>query len=325
MRNQMLDLIKSFGCIGVVFIHIMFPGEFGEIIKSISSYAVPVFFMITGYYAYGMDDKTIKRRLIKIIKIFIFAYILFMFSDVSVAFKNHQIGEWVKNNYNIVSVIKCIFFCTIGFAVPLWYLVAQIETYVFWYVIVKTKKEDIAMRVMPLLFVLYVSITTFCTTMGYDWFWKVNFLTCSLSWYLLGYYLHTLPEEFINKISFGDIIVCGLIGVAIVLLPTIYVMKCNFSSFGHIPYATSIFLIALKYNKSVCFFLEFIGKKLSLWIYIFHVPISMVIKMFAKVILGVDIESMLYMWIHPLITVLVVICISYVFDRLVCFLQALIT
>ena len=75
IENVKLNLVKGFACIGVVFIHVTFPGLAGEIISSASSYAVPIFFMIAGYYAFGKDEKTIKRRLVKIIKIFIFAYI----------------------------------------------------------------------------------------------------------------------------------------------------------------------------------------------------------------------------------------------------------
>lgn len=43
-RNYSLDFLKGIGCIGVVFIHIFFPGVFGRIIMKISQFAVPVFF-----------------------------------------------------------------------------------------------------------------------------------------------------------------------------------------------------------------------------------------------------------------------------------------
>lgn len=72
-RNNKLNLLKGFACIGVVFIHIQFPGKIGKLISMVSAYAVPVFFLIAGYYAFGKGTDTLKRRLLKIIKIFVFA------------------------------------------------------------------------------------------------------------------------------------------------------------------------------------------------------------------------------------------------------------
>ena len=56
-RNLKLNLLKGFACIGVVFIHVTFPGKAGSIISAISGYAVPIFYMIAGYYIYGKDRK----------------------------------------------------------------------------------------------------------------------------------------------------------------------------------------------------------------------------------------------------------------------------
>ena len=41
--NIMLNFLKGLACIGVVFIHITFPGKVGEIIKYASAYGVPIF------------------------------------------------------------------------------------------------------------------------------------------------------------------------------------------------------------------------------------------------------------------------------------------
>ena len=36
-----------------VLIHISFPGKTGDLIKYASAYAVPIFFLIAGYFAFG--------------------------------------------------------------------------------------------------------------------------------------------------------------------------------------------------------------------------------------------------------------------------------
>ena len=44
-RNEKLNLLKRVACIGVVFIHVTFPGVFGQIVGDAAGFAVPVFLM----------------------------------------------------------------------------------------------------------------------------------------------------------------------------------------------------------------------------------------------------------------------------------------
>lgn len=53
MKNRCLNFFKGLGCIFVIFIHFPFPGEIGRIISGLARFAVPLFFMISGYYAYN--------------------------------------------------------------------------------------------------------------------------------------------------------------------------------------------------------------------------------------------------------------------------------
>ena len=57
-RNKNIDILKAVCAFLVVCIHINFPGEFGEILKIVGTVAVPIFFMITGYFY----NKTIKKH-----------------------------------------------------------------------------------------------------------------------------------------------------------------------------------------------------------------------------------------------------------------------
>ncbi len=316
-RNIMLNLLKGLACIGVVFIHVTFPGIVGIVVKKLAAFAVPIFYLTAGYYAYGKNVDTIKRRLFKIIKIFIFAYIVFFLYSAAMAFKNHMLTQWLADNYNSTTLVKYLIFCTIEFAIPLWYLIAQIETYVFWIIILKLKKEGQITKLIPVLFVLQVILATICETMGFDWFWKKNFVTESLSWFLLGYYIHSLPEEKIDKISDKKLTLIGVVGAVIILVPFVLKLRMNFSCVGYIPYATAMFLIALNHgNASICKPLEILGDKLSLWVYIFHVPASAVILSVVHSILEVDETTGIYPWIHPFFALSIVILGSFVFNMI---------
>lgn len=61
-----------------------------------------------------------------------------------------SIWEWLLSVFSVKSIIKLLVFCTVDFAIPLWYLIAMAETYVFWLIIVKHKKEAETLRLILL-------------------------------------------------------------------------------------------------------------------------------------------------------------------------------
>ena len=199
---------------------------------------------------------------------------------------------------------------------------AQIETYVFFLIKNKKKKEYLIIKCIPVLFLLQVLLTSFCETMDFSWFWKINFVTRSLAWFALGYYIHSIPDERIKRINEKKVVLVAIMGLAIVLIPVVFNLKLKFSSLGYVFYATALFLIALKYGeRSICKPIEYLGDNLSLWVYIFHVPTSSVVKMIVKRLINIDTESGIYVLIHPIITLCVVIIISYIFNVLLLKIQ----
>ena len=94
-RVRSLDLLKGIGCIGVVFIHYSFPGLFGEILHQLAEFAVPVFFMISGYFASGCSIQRLKNRLIYVFKIFILSLFLYFLIELLAQIKNGNGVNWI--------------------------------------------------------------------------------------------------------------------------------------------------------------------------------------------------------------------------------------
>lgn len=61
-RNQSMEVCKLLAAGFVVFLHARFPDWLGGLTDCISRCAVPLFFMISGYFNYGSDSKTLGRR-----------------------------------------------------------------------------------------------------------------------------------------------------------------------------------------------------------------------------------------------------------------------
>lgn len=310
--NIKLNLLKGFACISVVFMHITFPGVFGQVVRLACAYAVPIFLMIAGYYGWGKGTEVIKRRLIKIIKIFLYAYTLFFLFQVVYASMNHQLSVWFSKNFNWNTPIKYIWFCTIDFAVPLWYLIAMIELYIVWYFIVKNRIEHIALRFLPVLFILQIILTSYCETMQLAWFWKINFLTRAMPWFLLGYYMHTSNAEKFRNMTCYKLIFFIVIGCFISIIPTVLDLSIKFNEIGYIPYVLGLFTICLKNpSNSVCKTIEYIGEKLSLNIYIFHMLIGSSLNFICSKIFGLDINGNLWLWCRPIVVLLCTIFASW--------------
>ena len=63
IRFNGIDCLKAIAAFLVVCIHAPFPGMFGIHFKAITSIAVPVFFMITGFFI-GNPIKSLKKLLL---------------------------------------------------------------------------------------------------------------------------------------------------------------------------------------------------------------------------------------------------------------------
>ena len=58
-RNQIVDVFKIVSAIFVVFLHFPFPGYLGKAVFSIARFAVPFFFIVSGYY-YSKSNKKLN-------------------------------------------------------------------------------------------------------------------------------------------------------------------------------------------------------------------------------------------------------------------------
>lgn len=314
-QQNVFNLLKGFACICVVFIHVRFPGIVGDVINKLSQYAVPAFLMISGYFSFSKDESVIKRRLLKILKIFIVAYICFFGYNILLNLMKGSVLEWLSVNFNFTTPVKYVLFCTIDFAHVLWYLIAMIETYLVWYFVVKYKKEHACFWLIPLLFILRIVLMTYCESKNLPWMYKINFLTCAMPFFLFGHYLHR-NEKFFKTIRFLPLFCAILIGGLIALIPVLFDVPINFSCVGVIIYSLGIFILVFKLpNKSFCKPMEYIGNKLSLNIYVFHLIIlSMLTYMFH--FLHVDLQSGILGWIRPVLVVGVTMMLAQVLGLL---------
>lgn len=174
------------------------------------------------------------------------------------------------------------------------------------------------LKLIPILFATLIFLEVFCETNNYEWFWKINFATKALPYFLMGYLIKKNNEKILDKISFKSVIASGIVGLTIALVPVIFSTKIRFSMVGIIIYSVSLFIIAIKLpsQKKISGCVEYVGDNLSLDIYIFHIIVSDILVMVCRQILNVNTGEVYFQWMNPMLTlmctIILALCIKYV-------------
>lgn len=308
-RNNCLTLLKMIACFGVVFIHFLFPGKLGIIIKYSFSFAVPIFIMIAGYYSYGCENFKIKKRLLRTLKIFIFGYLCYFLFYFLVNLKNHNINRWISENINIEALFRCIIFCKIDFCLPLWYLIAMSETYLLWLFALKYNKVNALKKMTFVLLLAGTLLTIIVDTLDLGWMYKTNFICKALPWFLIGYQIREIWESRLTALNNFQLLIYATLGLAITLFPVILGTRIDFNDLGVLLTAPSLFLLGVK-NPDIKIdgIVRYIGDTLSLYIYIFHLLVSKVFNsLFERY------TNDLYLYIYPLLILTLTIVVSHFF------------
>lgn len=312
-RNNCLNILKCIACIGVVFIHIAFPGIFGRVIQVFAAFAVPLFLMIAGYYSYGCNKDKIKKRFIKIIKILLLAILLYFTYSVVKGIYNHSLSTWLIDNFTWMSPIRFFVFCTIDWAIPLWYLIAMAETYFVWIFIVKYKWQHKATKFTWIFFLLSLVLTIIVESMDLNWSYQINFILRALPWFMFGYLVKEKYEVKLDKVNNLTLFGVAILGWCIALSAILLKCKIEYQYLGILIASPALFLIGVKNpDVKISKTVEYIGDKLSLFIYILHPLVSTAVS-FTVMLIGINKEG-IYSYFHPILTLIATIIVATLFE-----------
>ena len=159
----------------------------------------------------------------------------------------------------------------------------------------------------------------FCETNGLGWSYKINFISRGLPYFLTGYLIHSKEKMF--RIKNKWLIFVILFSIPMMLIPDLMHFRINYACVFLIPYSIAFFLLGV--NNSEHFIsqtMEYIGEKLSLNIYIFHILVASLWGLFITHILHIGAESEFYQWTRPLIVVVCSIILAFAINKVQAFL-----
>lgn len=121
-----LDCLKCICAFLIVCIHAQFPGAFGKYFVALARSAVPVFFMITGFFysQTAMKNRTVKQ-IKKIFGLVIGSNLFYLLWNTAVNLTNPAAAEaYFSKCFSLKSAIEFLVFDESPFAEHLWYLSA---------------------------------------------------------------------------------------------------------------------------------------------------------------------------------------------------------
>ena len=313
-RNRCLDFFKGIAAICVVFVHVSFTGKFGSCVTAVGSCGVMLFFLISGYYAYGERDQMCSRlmkrfrrnlliTLIAVLVYFAVSYYQHMHVD-------HDLKFWLRT-FNSPRFYLRMIYCSDLEAItgdPLWFMFALLHAYVIFWLMYKLRLQKYAKFVMPLFILLRIILETYKYKVNGDWRICSNVLVAAMPLMLLGFCIAEWKDK-LMKVPALIYAVCGILALIILfLLIRNDPFRYNITQIFKLLVVVSAFLFAQK-KPSLRLFppLDLLGSACSLHVYLWHMP---VIVMLYPVCWSRSLTTKFYDWYFPLIVAAIAIMIS---------------
>ena len=308
MRNTWIDFIRFIAMISVFFIHCIFPVQFGIYLRAVNSFAVPLFFITSGYFCSFNSVEKLRKKVKTLGSIVLISNIFYMIWDVLYIYLQ---GDDVENFlYEILSVKKWIIFLAFNESPlrgHLWFLGALLYCYIILCAIKKLKIDKKFNYTWILLgiglivqFILARIAPDKMLIIVRNWFFD------GLPFFFMGYYFQDYKEKFQGKIPsrmpliFFIMILAYLVEIYIVGTDRVYYVMTIILSF-------LLFIMSVEADAKeplIVKYLSNIYKQYGLVFYIIQVSI---IKTYELLF---DTSNVVYLWVKPLIVMMITLGIT---------------
>lgn len=325
MRNRNLDFIKIIAAIFVVTIHVQFPGAVGALVKSFAEFAVPVFFMVSGYFSYNaIENKEYSKlsaRIKKLISIYIPSTLVYFIVDYLIRTPSQR-KQFISEGLSIQSFIKLILLNKPLFNVTLWFLLALIYCYLIVMFFVKIGKMKFLSVCSIILVFINIIVTDFILGLFY---YKIsqnipesallvrNFLLSGITMFMVGYLIKKYSEK-VNTLSNKTLFIT--LAASVVIFAAEFLLFEQKTALSNKITAIALFILATNNERNIKYSTkDKILSEMPLVMYIVHFPLIGIISHFAKQynIFGNPVFS----WAHPIIIVLLSLAVSYFVSMLI--------
>lgn len=257
-----------------------------EQLMPLARLAVPLFFMITGYFLLDAEGKLqkhrIKRSFVKILRITIVAYVVYSVASIAISYFNPELHQrWFPNPQ-----FYWIHYFFIG-SVPgwhLWYLIALLQALVVLYLVADWKFSWLLLLIIPIGLTMKLLLGKYSFLIGdvqIPGYIPIAFLNMALPCLLIGMLIRYF-EQYMPSI--GKLAIAGILFLALTYVEDFCIRKFT-------PYNENGSLYIFTIISAICIFICCLrmdlrtkaGKKMAEWgklyssdIYVWHILVAII-------------------------------------------------
>lgn len=274
MRNYSIDILKAISAFAVVLIHLKTP--YTQYYLPLLVFAVPVFFMISGYLLYNDSIDKMKRGIIRrIVKTFL----LFLFSSIVYIIYN-------RPDINLITIIQILVFNLPDYAEHLWYLPAYIYVLIIVYLCLLFSRLKFLNYLVPLLLIIGFCMSSYSVLLFgrlFPPFFSRNFLFAGLPYLTIGLIIRSNNQKFIFKKKYITMVLVLSLVTSVIehyFLSINNLIGSRINSISVFVIAVSIMLLSINVQLQSPNWLAYVGEKHSLNIYVFHPLVYCLLRTF---------------------------------------------
>lgn len=298
-----LKFIAIFSVIAIHCINVNGMQEKFEILLGLMRFAVPVFFLISGFYSYYENNEKAlqkyKTRIIRLLKLIIASNIFYIITTP----KFYNLMNY-STIFNFKSILACLIFNLPLIKGHLWFLDALLYCYILVFILSKVKINlNKFYFIIPLLLIVNLSLGEISSIIGIsiEYFYYRNFIFTGLPFFMIGYLIHDKLDFIENNISNKFILLTLLPICGLTIIESTYAITDLY--LGTILFSTMIFIwCILNPNKLNFKITNLIGGKLYGYIYILHIFVVFTLLKDLSINLG---------WFNPILVFTVTTILSY--------------
>lgn len=329
-RNQSMELSKLIASFFVVCIHYWLPGKLGSWVEVLARFAVPMFFLISGYFNFRSGSRQVGRRLKNIGKLYLTAVAAYLLWGC--------ISTELEGGSTVAYLIKAIpdpdeWYLWLAvqmdpFAAHLWYLNAIWVVYGLYWLYLRFF-EDRTVSYTPLylagfmLFTVYFFACAMPTTVPEEDVLKAcrNAWFTGIPMFTMGIFLREYEGRILQcfRLTTGKMLLLILGGIGLVTLQ--WAADCmTFLPIGVLPMLAGLMLLTITHphisGKSAFRAAVFARcGTWSTWIYILHPLVRSVYKQLLRPSVFALITEEVERAIHPLIVIALSLLAAMVIER----------
>ena len=325
IRYDGLDVLKAICAFLVVCIHTRRYTDASLDVEALCRLAVPVFFMITGFFYNGVVEQKRELKYIKkILWLIVWSNLLYFLYGFIVFDNCLGMVNYIASKVNLFNIKYFLLFNVSPFSDHLWYLNALIYViFAFSFFLKKSKKIFLMILVLLLLSLGQVlgefSEIIFGERLHY--FFVRNFIFIGLPYFLIGYLISFYKASILDKMRNKYLIFILLFGITCVIERHLFGKNISVDHYtSTIFLSVTIFLYFISISEKEFIFKDKIckiGREYSTHIYILHMMFVNYLNLLSD---KVKITGV-YSYVIPIVVYFLTIILIWIWFKFIAFLK----